>query len=150
MSAVTKIAQEIASRRLRSIHDERDQAVNPAPRLLIVDDIGDNRAILTRRFERRGFQVAEAENGLVALEMIEREAFDLVLLDVMMPGIDGFETLRRIRAKRSLSALPVIMVTAKTESENVVEALEFGAYDYITKPVDFAVALARVNMQIGR
>ena len=120
------------------------------PRLLIVDDISDNRAILSRRFERRGFAVTEAESGLAAIELIERETFDLVLLDVMMPGIDGIETLKRIRDRKSISALPVIMVTAKSESANIVDALECGASDYVTKPVDFAIALARVNTQISR
>ncbi len=120
------------------------------PRLLIVDDIGDNRNILRRRFERRGFEVSEADSGLAAIELIENGCFDLVLLDVMMPGIDGIETLGRIRANKSASELPVIMVTAKSESGNIVEALELGANDYITKPVDFAVALARVNAQISR
>jgi Response regulators consisting of a CheY-like receiver domain and a winged-helix DNA-binding domain len=66
-----------------------------------------------------------------------------------MPGIDGIETLKRIRSQKSASALPVIMVTAKSESENVVDALNLGANDYVTKPVDFAVALARVNTQIA-
>jgi diguanylate cyclase (GGDEF)-like protein len=120
------------------------------PRLLIVDDISDNRAILTRRFQRRGFDVVEAECGLTAIELIEKHSFDLVLLDVMMPGIDGIETLKRIRSRNSASALPVIMVTAKSESGNIVDALELGANDYVTKPVDFAVALARVNTQISR
>jgi len=121
-----------------------------SPRLLIVDDISDNRAILTRRFERRGFEVVEADSGFAAIELIEREPFDLVLLDVMMPGIDGIETLKRIRGLKSASALPVIMVTAKSESDNIVGALELGANDYVTKPVDFAVALARINTQISR
>jgi diguanylate cyclase (GGDEF)-like protein len=120
------------------------------PRLLIVDDISDNRVILTRRFQRRGFDVVEAECGLTAIELIDREPFDLVLLDVMMPGMDGIETLKRIRSRNSASALPVIMVTAKSESGNIVDALELGANDYVTKPVDFAVALARVNTQISR
>src|SRR4051812_13008160 len=68
----------------------------------------------------------------------------------MMPGINGLEALKRIRSQKSASTLPVIMVTAKSESENVVEALGLGANDYVTKPVDFAVALARVQTQIGR
>ena len=134
--------------------DERSPAAKEAesvrPRLLIVDDIADNRNILMRRFERRGFDVTEVESGLAAIELIERETFDLVLLDVMMPDIDGLETLKRIRSRRSASVLPVIMVTAKSESANVVEALEQGANDYVTKPVDFAVALARVNTQVSR
>ena len=120
------------------------------PRLLIVDDISDNRTVLKRRFERRGFDVTEAESGLIAIDLIENNPFDLVLLDVMMPGIDGMETLKRIRSRKSASALPVIMVTAKSESDNIVDALEQGANDYVTKPVDFAVALARVNTQLSR
>ena len=119
-------------------------------RLLIVDDVNDNRTLLTRRFERRGFEVVEADSGFAALELIDREPFDLVLLDVMMPGIDGIETLRRIRKQKSASALPVIMVTAKTGPSHIVDALELGANDYVTKPVDFAVAFARVNTQIDR
>jgi diguanylate cyclase (GGDEF)-like protein len=130
--------------------DAIDGRASGSPRLLIVDDISDNRSILTRRFERRGFEVVEADSGLAAIELIERESFDLVLLDVMMPGIDGIETLKRIRSQNSASVLPVIMVTAKSESGNIVDALELGANDYVTKPVDFAVALARVNTQISR
>jgi diguanylate cyclase (GGDEF)-like protein len=131
-------------------HEGTDSNAAVRPRILIVDDISDNRAVLTRRFQRRGFDVVEAESGFAAIELIASEPFDLVLLDVMMPGIDGIETLKRIRSERSASALPVIMVTAKSESENIVDALELGANDYVTKPVDFAVALARVNAQIGR
>jgi diguanylate cyclase (GGDEF)-like protein len=127
--------------------DGRQEAL---PRLLIVDDISDNRSILKRRFERRGFDVTEAESGLIAIELIDKSPFDLVLLDVMMPGIDGMETLKRIRSRKSASALPVIMVTARSESDNIVDALEQGANDYVTKPVDFAVALARVNTQLSR
>lgn len=127
-----------------------DSSPVAAARILIVDDVADNRAILLRRFQRRGFDVAEADSGLKALELIDGQEFDLVLLDVMMPGIDGVETLRRIRSQKSASMLPVIMVTAKAESENIVESLSLGANDYVTKPVDFAVALARANTQIGR
>jgi diguanylate cyclase (GGDEF)-like protein len=133
-----------------------DQQVDAAtrgdarPLLLIVDDIGDNRNILRRRFERQGFEVMEADSGHAAIDLIERNPFDVVLLDVMMPGIDGIETLRRIRDRKSASALPVIMVTARSESVNIVDALEQGANDYVTKPVDFSVALARVNTQISR
>ena len=130
--------------------DMADDNTSVRPRLLIVDDISDNRTILTRRFQRRGFDVVEAECGLTAIELIDKESFDLVLLDVMMPGMDGIETLKRIRSQNSASALPVIMVTAKSESTNIVDALELGANDYVTKPVDFAVALARVNTQISR
>jgi signal transduction histidine kinase len=133
-----------------------DEASSPAMetespgRILIVDDIADNRAILGRRFERRGFAIAEADSGLGALEIIARETFDVVLLDVMMPDINGLEVLKRIREHHSDVELPVIMVTGKTESADIVEALTAGANDYITKPVDFAVALLRVSTQVGR
>ncbi|MBS0531356.1 MAG: EAL domain-containing protein [Proteobacteria bacterium] len=151
MSTKTSIAPEVVMLRTEASKAEA-AGDKPAavPRLLIVDDIGDNRAVLTRRFERRGFEVVEANSGLVALDLIAKEEFDLVLLDVMIPGIDGIETLRRIRNEKPSSALPVIMVTAKSESDNIVDALELGANDYVTKPVDFAVALARVNAQISR
>ena len=119
-------------------------------RLLVVDDIADNRAVLTRRFQRRGFEVTEAQDGPEALDLISRQAFDLVLLDVMMPGMDGLEVLTAIRRAHSPSDLPVIMVSARNESELVVQALNVGANDYVTKPVDFAIALARVQTQLAR
>jgi diguanylate cyclase (GGDEF)-like protein len=119
-------------------------------RLLIVDDVAENRAILSRRFQRRGFEIMEAEDGFRALDLIASQDFDLVLLDIMMPGIDGLEVLKRIRLQHGPAALPVIMVTACATNEDVVKALALGANDYVTKPVDFAVALARTDTQIGR
>ena len=119
-------------------------------RLLIVDDIEDNRVILGRRFVRRGFRVAEANCGRQALEYIERHEFDAVLLDINMPDMDGMEVLRRTREIRSMDALPVIMCTANHASEDVVHALEAGANDYVTKPVDLSVALARILAQVER
>jgi diguanylate cyclase (GGDEF)-like protein len=130
-------------------HDPEGVAAS-AGRLLIVDDVSDNRAVLTRRFLRRGFDVVEADCGARALELVRLQEFDVVLLDVMMPGMDGNEVLRQIREDFPASLLPVIMVTAKSQSEDVVGSLKLDANDYVTKPVDFAVALARVNNQIGR
>ena len=119
-------------------------------RLLIVDDIRENREILRRRFERHGFLATEAGGGVEALTLLERESFDLVLLDMMMPDLSGLDVLARIRAKHAPGSLPVIMVTAKSQSEDVVDALNRGANDYITKPVDFSIALARVITQLDR
>jgi len=119
-------------------------------RLLIVDDLADNRDLLRRRLERLGYDIAEADSGRAALALIGREAFDLILLDVMMPEMDGLEVLRRLREDHSPDALPVIMVTAKTDLEDMAAALEAGANDYITKPVDMAVAKARVANQVDR
>jgi len=120
-----------------------------APSLLIVDDIDANRAILARRFERRGFETAEANCGQRALELLDQKAFDIVLLDVMMPDLDGLQVLKRIRERYSPASLPVIMVTAKAEGTDLAQALEAGANDYVTKPVDFVVALARTKTQLA-
>jgi diguanylate cyclase (GGDEF)-like protein len=133
-----------------SVLNDDGRTAARAPRILIVDDIADNRTVLARRFVRRGFEVVEAESGFGAIENVRASEFDAVLLDVMMPGMDGLETLRQLRSTRSPATLPVIMVTARAESDNIVEALTLGANDYVTKPVDFAVAFARVTAQVAR
>ena len=117
-------------------------------RLLVVDDNEDNRDMLSRRLARRGYAVAVAVDGAAALALLAAEAFDLVLLDVMMPGVDGFQVLTELRRTRSLAELPVIMATARDRNEDVVRALELGANDYVTKPLDFAVVHARVRTQL--
>ena len=119
-------------------------------RILIVDDVEDNRAVLSRRFAKRGYCVVEAESGYAALDLVKQQDFDLVLLDVVMPGLSGLEVLKLLRADYSPDILPVIMVTAKTSNTDIVEALELGANDYITKPVDFPVAYARTQTQLAR
>jgi diguanylate cyclase (GGDEF)-like protein len=127
-----------------------EPAAEAAPRILVVDDVEDNRDILSRRLVRSGFEVVEASGGHDALEKIAREHFDLVLLDIMMPDLNGNEVLRRVRSTYSDTELPVIMVTAKCQSEDVVDSINIGANDYVTKPVDFSVALVRINAQIDR
>src|SRR5205823_8142567 len=90
-----------------------------------------------------------ARNGREAIEKLGERRFDLVLLDIMMPGMNGLEVLRFLRRVDSLLDLPIIMVTAKGETEDMVEALELGANDYVTKPLDFPVVLARIRTQLG-
>jgi diguanylate cyclase (GGDEF)-like protein len=116
--------------------------------LLVVDDDAMNRDALSRRLAAAGYKVLVAEDGHRALEIAATERVDLVLLDVMMPGMSGIDTLRRLRQQRSVADLAVIMVTAKNGTDDVVEALELGANDYVTKPVDFPVALARIRTQL--
>ncbi len=118
-------------------------------RLLVVDDNEMNRDMLARRLHQKGFSVATAVGGGEALRMIDAEPFDLVLLDVMMPEISGLDVLRMLRSTRSVTDLPVIMATAKDQSHDVVEALRLGANDYVTKPLDFNVVLARVETQLS-
>src|SRR5687768_10538410 len=105
--------------------------------ILVVDDNEMNRDMLSRRLKREGFNVAVAEDGYQALEMIKSEKFDLVLLDIMMPGLSGYEMLPIIRETKSLAELPIIMTTAKDQSDDIVEGLRLGANDYVTKPIDF-------------
>jgi DNA-binding response OmpR family regulator len=117
--------------------------------LLLVDDDEMNRDMLGRRIELEGYAVTLAEGGRQALVLLERQTFDLVLLDNMMPDLNGLQTLGKIRETWGPAELPVIMVTAKDQSEDVVEAFRHGANDYVTKPVDLPVALARIATQVS-
>jgi CheY-like chemotaxis protein len=119
-----------------------------AARLLMVDDNELNRDLLGRRLRRAGYQVTEAAHGRDALDLLAREAFDLVLLDIMMPDIDGLRVLSKLRETRTMADLPVIMVSAKDRSQDLLEAFNLGANDYVTKPVDFAVLTARIQAQL--
>jgi diguanylate cyclase (GGDEF)-like protein/PAS domain S-box-containing protein len=120
-----------------------------ACRVLIVDDNEMNRDMLARRLERKGYSVRVAENARCLRERIQKEAVDLLLLDVEMPEISGLDALQTLRQFYSATELPIIMVTAKQQSEDIVKALDLGANDYLTKPVDFSVALARIRTQVS-
>jgi diguanylate cyclase (GGDEF)-like protein len=140
--------------RLEAMPSGRGEASRPMirarPRLLVVDDVDDNRSVLVRRFEKRDFDVVEAEGGARALELIAAGSFDAVLLDVIMPEVSGLDVLRKARLHHSPESLPIIMVTANSQSADIVEALGMGANDYVVKPVNFAVAFARVEAQVER
>ncbi len=135
------------------------EKTNPAraAAILIVDDDRINRLVLRRGLEARGYLVTEADSGEAALEILAPsfsdagtgEGPDLVLLDIMMPGMDGNEVLGKIRAARSRSELPVIMATAMDSSDDVIASLEAGANDYITKPVNLPVVIARCETQLS-
>ena len=116
--------------------------------VLVVDDLTANVELMAKRLKRSGLDVLTASSGPEALKMLEGRTVDVVLLDIMMPGMNGIETLKKIRETWSASVLPVIMVTAKTDSQDVVEALGLGANDYVTKPVDYPVAFARIQAHL--
>jgi CheY-like chemotaxis protein len=120
----------------------------PLARVLVVDDEARNRDLLDRWLTREGFQVTLATSGLEALLQIADKDFDLVLLDIMMPGKSGLEVLTAIRERHSAAELPVIMITALVDSLTTVRALESGANDYVTKPIDFPIVLARIQTQL--
>jgi serine/threonine protein kinase/ActR/RegA family two-component response regulator len=117
-------------------------------RVLIVDDNDINLDLLSRRLQRKDYEVLTARSGPEALELIEREPVDIVLLDVMMPGMTGLEVLEEIRKKRDAMTLPVIMATARADSSDVVEALDKGANDYVTKPIEFDILVARMRVHL--
>ena len=117
--------------------------------VLVVDDNEMNRDMLSRRLERKGYDVTVAHDGDLALELIRDHRFDLILLDVTMPGVNGLEVLKILRKAHTAIDLPIIMATAHRESEDVVKALALGASDYVTKPLDFPVVLARVRTHLA-
>lgn len=117
-------------------------------RVLIVEDDEDIRLLTQQIMQKLGHETMIAANGGEAIECIEQHSLDLVLLDVMMPVIDGFEVLEWIRERYSMLELPVIMVTALSEDNYVVRALKMGANDHVSKPFDFNVIQARVNTQL--
>lgn len=119
-----------------------------AARILIVDDHEDNVELLKARLESWGYGTSSAIDGEQALQEVEQNPPDLILLDVMMPKIDGIEVARRVKSNADLPFIPIIMQTALDATENKVEGLEAGADDYITKPIDFAELKARLNSML--
>jgi len=113
--------------------------------ILVVDDEPMNRDVLSRRLEREGYVVAVAESGSKALEKMSIERFDLVLLDIMMPGMDGHEVLAAMKADSSLKDTPVIMVTAIADKNTAVKCLQAGASDYLVKPFNMGLAKSRIH-----
>jgi adenylate cyclase len=119
-------------------------------RLLVVDDNKVNRLLLARSLELQGHSVALAENGLVALEMLRREPFDLLLLDIEMPEMDGLQVLEQLKGDRHLRDLPVIVTSAIEGLDNVVRCIELGAEDYLHKPVNPVLLKARINASLEK
>lgn len=121
-------------------------AVQPTPKgvVLIVDDTPDNLALLSDALDDVGYMVLVAMDGSSALERMQRRRPDVILLDAVMPGLNGFETCRRIKAQPELADIPVLFMTALTDSEHVVEAFAAGGIDYVTKPLKTDEVLARV------
>jgi adenylate cyclase len=120
-----------------------------AERLLVVDDNEMNADMLARRLAKRGFAVDIAADGTTALTMIEEGGYDAVLLDIMMPGISGLDVLRRVRETHSPVELPILMATAREGNDAIVEAMKFGANDYVKKPIDMAVLLVRLDAHLS-
>jgi two-component system sensor histidine kinase/response regulator len=119
-----------------------------APKILVVDDQPINVQLLKRKLEREGMQVMTAYSGQEALDAVQQEKPELILLDVMMPDMDGIEVCQRLQASEDTRSIPIIFVTARSSKEGKIEGLGVGAVDYITKPIDLDETLARVQTQL--
>jgi adenylate cyclase len=150
-----------AARRLDIVADVL-RAVQPLPassagqeavrssRILVVDDNAANRDVLARRLMREGHQVVTAANGASVLELVAGQEFDLFLLDLIMPEMSGFELLRRLKAARHTSDVPVIVISALDELDSVVRCIEAGAEDYLTKPFNPVLLRARIGVSLEK
>ena len=119
-------------------------------RLLIVDDNEINRDVLARRLGRQGYTTAAAENGRKALEMVRTLKFDLLLLDIMMPELNGYEVLRHLKADSHLRDIPVIMISALDDMDSIVRCIKLGAEDYLPKPFDPVLLRARIGASLEK
>ncbi|HEV2300377.1 MAG TPA: adenylate/guanylate cyclase domain-containing protein [Stellaceae bacterium] len=129
---------------------DAEDAGAPPSLILVVDDNAANRDLLSRRLARQGHRVVAAESGEAALELIDGHAFDLVLLDLMMPGMSGFEVLSRLKAGEASRHIPVIMISALDEIDSTVRCIEAGAEDYLAKPFNPVLLRARIDASLEK
>jgi adenylate cyclase len=122
--------------------------VREPPLILVVDDVPDNVEILQLRLESQGYEVIAAADGDAALAIVRDKLPDLVLLDIMMPRLDGIATVKQLKSDAALPFIPVILVTARADAKDVIAGLEAGGDDYLTKPVDQAALMARVRAML--
>lgn len=120
------------------------------PLVLVVDDNEMNRDMLARRLQRQNCDVVMAEDGAAALEAVTRQSFDLILLDIMMPNVSGYEVLEKLKADPNTRHIPVIMISAVDDLDSVVRCIEMGAEDYLFKPFNPVLLKARVTSSLGR
>lgn len=125
--------------------DEKELCAVQPKRILVVEDNDANRVMLCRRLNGRGFATTQAADGRQALDAVVKQRFDLVLCDIMMPGVDGYEVLREMKADPDLAVVPIIMISALDEMAGIVRCIEMGAEDYLQKPYDPVLLHARIN-----
>ncbi|MCK5661383.1 MAG: response regulator transcription factor, partial [Methanosarcinales archaeon] len=128
----------------------RKKPVEKRTRVLAVDDEPDILAIIKDSFMNEPYDIITATNGQEALDMVFKEAPDCILLDMMMPNMDGYQVMELLKERKSTCNIPIIMLTAKTEMEDKLKAMEMGADDYITKPFDPRELVARIRMVTRR
>ncbi len=144
-TSTSSLIQDVVSTSRPLVEDASSTKASEQGSLLVVDDNETNSDLLARHLESQGHTVAQAQNGLQALEMIQKDRFDLVLLDVMMPEMNGYQVLIHIKSDISLKNIPVIMISALGEMDSVVQCIEMGAEDYLPKPFNPVLLKARIN-----
>ena len=127
------------------MNDLKAETATKPPKILVVDDTPANVKLLADRLSVKGYEIATASNGEEALEQVRTWGPDLILLDVVMPGLNGYDVCRRVRENPAMAMLPIIMVTALDPDEERIKGLEAGADDFLTKPVNQAELEARVR-----
>ena len=146
-AAIAELSEFTEGKKDSPPQDEPDDSTG---RVLIVDDSAGNRELLTRILSQNGFITTAAGDGLAALAEASNQRFDLILLDVKMPGMDGLEVLQRLKSDPAQKSIPVIMVSAHDETSLVTRSLQRGAEDYVRKPIDLVILLARIRSTLER
>jgi class 3 adenylate cyclase/CheY-like chemotaxis protein len=148
------VSARVAHRFVASVQPISEREADSVPvlpsRILVVDDNASNRELLKRRLERQGHSVALAENGSRSLEMVREASFDLILLDLLMPDISGFDVLSVLKSDDALRDIPVIMISALNEIDSIVRCIEAGAEDYLAKPFDPVLLRARIGSSLEK
>ncbi|OQY52825.1 MAG: guanylate cyclase [Candidatus Parabeggiatoa sp. nov. 2] len=146
----TQFAPSVSPAAPTTTSGEQEYLADHDALLLVVDDGENNRDLLQRRLKKQGFDVQVAENGRQALQMIRSNDFELVLLDIIMPEMDGFQVLEKLKKDQELRRIPVIMISALDEIDNVVRCLEMGAEDYLQKPFNQVILNAKISASLER
>ncbi|MBW1801380.1 MAG: response regulator, partial [Deltaproteobacteria bacterium] len=118
--------------------------------ILVVDDVDMNRDLIARQLENQGYGVESAEDGLQALKMLQEKDFDLILLDIMMPNMNGIEVLQHLKQHETWKYIPAIMISAMEEMDNVARCIEMGAEDYLSKPFESVILMARISASLEK
>ena len=134
----------------REVEERISRLSDTRTKILIVDDEPDTVLPLKRALEIEDFNVIEAQDGIEALEMVSAETPDLILLDLMLPKLNGFEVCQRLKQDEATSSIPIIMLTAKSETSDKIEGIEIGADDYVTKPFNLDELKARIKAVLRR
>ena len=137
---------------VRTVRPIEEVSTGPSEtaRILVVDDNASNRDLLFRRLSHDGHHVARADSGRRALEILEVEDFDLILLDLLMPDLNGFQVLERLKADERWHDIPVIMISGLQETDSVIRCIEAGAEDYLAKPFNPVLLRARISACLER